>query len=92
MNNSPQDMAIMAVIAERKRQDEKWGTQNHLPMVWSVILTEECGEFAQQCLNFRFGGLKGHQKVMTNLRKEAIQCAAVALAIIECLDRDEMYE
>lgn len=92
MNNTPQDMAIMAVLAERKRQDKKWGVQDHMPLVWSAILTEECGEFAKECLTFRFGGLKGHERVMGRLRAEAIQCAAVALAIVECLDRDEMHE
>ena len=72
-----QRLAVADVLAERERQDQKWVAQNHLPIVWSAILTEECGEFAECALHYRFGGHKAG-----SLRKEAVQCAAVALAII----------
>lgn len=75
--------AIDSVLEERKRQNRKWGQQDHDPMVWSVILTEECGEFAQAALQGKFGGLKA-----SGLRNEAVQCAAVSLQIVECLDRN----
>ena len=29
------------VSAERQRQDAKWGEQNHDPLLWLSILTEE---------------------------------------------------
>lgn len=74
--------AIKDIIAERTRQDTKWGEQNHDPITWSAILTEECGEFAQAALHRRFGGSAGD-----GLRDEAVQVAAVAVAIIEYLDR-----
>jgi hypothetical protein len=97
------------IKAERKRQDEKWGEQNH-PMLgverWSItngveypakdilenqlvltrnrindgkhgwfdiLLEEICGAFLES----------DSQKQ----RAEMIQVAAVAVAIIECLDR-----
>jgi hypothetical protein len=78
-----QSCAVAAVLDERARQDAKWGTQNHTPIVWSAILTEECGEFAKEALEFHFS-VKPPQP---NLRYEAVQVAAVALAIIECIDR-----
>lgn len=76
--------AMADVLAERKRQDAKWGDQNHDPIVYTTILTEEVGELAQAALHARFGGDK-----KDGLRTEAIHCAAVALAIVECIDRDK---
>ena len=38
--------AVLDVVAERDRQDAKWGEQNHNPPVWLAILTEEVGELA----------------------------------------------
>lgn len=73
---------INEVLAERERQTEKWGEQNHDPITWSAILTEECGEFAEAALHDRFGG-----PAASGLRTEAIHCAAVALQILECLGR-----
>lgn len=73
---------ILDILAERKRQNDKWGEQNHEPIIWSAILTEECGEFAEAALHNKFGG-----HAANGLREEAIQCAAVALQIIEYLDR-----
>ncbi len=70
------------VIQERKRQDEKWGEQNHDPITYGSILIEEVGEFAEASLHLKFGGPEWR-----NVRTEAIHVAAVAIAIIECLDR-----
>lgn len=83
-----QEWAIKAILNERKQQDKKWGIQNHTPIVWSAVLTEECGEFAEAALRYRFN--HATPTTVRQLREEAIQCAAVALAIIECLERDEM--
>lgn len=75
--------AVLAeILKERGRQDDKWGEQNHDPFLWMAILAEEVGELAQAVLQAKFGG-----KTLADARKEAIQVAAVAVAIIECLDR-----
>lgn len=79
---------IEDVVAERKRQDEKWGEQNHDPYIYFAILCEEVGELAQAIVQTQFGGNKGGWK---NVRKEAIHTAAVAVAVIECLDRDKWF-
>jgi NTP pyrophosphatase (non-canonical NTP hydrolase) len=86
MNTTTRDhrtKSVTDILAERTRQDSKWGQQNHDPITWSAILTEECGEFAQAALHHRFGG-----PAAEGLRVEAVQVAAVALAIVECLDRN----
>jgi NTP pyrophosphatase (non-canonical NTP hydrolase) len=74
--------ALRDVIAERQRQDAKWGEQNHDPFLYLSVLMEEVGEFAQAALHTRYGG-----EAASKLRPEAVQTAAVALAIVECLDR-----
>ena len=79
-----QQRAIDDVLAERSRQNAKWGRQDHDPITWSAILSEECGEFAEAALHERFGG-----HAAANLRTEAIHCAAVAVQILECLDRNK---
>ena len=74
--------ALASVLAERISQDAEWGEQNQDPFTYLVILMEEVGELSQAALHTRFGGDKAY-----GLRIEAVQVAAVALAIVECLDR-----
>lgn len=81
--------AIQSVIDERKRQDEKWGQQDHAPTVWMCILGEEFGELCQAVNETWFdNGPDERQKGgYENMRAEAVQVAAVAVSLIECLDR-----
>jgi|GEM_PF-1169025 len=79
------ESALEEVLAERMRQNAKWGEQNHDPITWLAILTEEVGEFSEAALHLRFGGPKA-----AGLRAEAVQVAAVALQIVECIDRGKM--
>jgi len=110
--------ALDAVIAERQRQDAKWGEQNH-PMLrlaarrafvaydvaantallptaararehcnhehrsgdgsYVSILVEEVSEFFEACY--------AHGETSDEARAEMVQVAAVALAMLECIDR-----
>lgn len=85
------------IFQERHRQNLKWGEQNHKPIEWIAILTEEVGEAAKEALDHHFKApLKdGHSAIdsdqdmrMKNYREELIQVAAVAVQMIECLDRN----
>lgn len=80
---------MMAVKAERERQEAKWGEQNHAAEWWLAILMEEVGELAQAILETHFdnGPEAAHLRGMDKIRKEAVQCAAVSEALIECIDR-----
>ncbi len=78
--------ALQDVRKERELQDEHWGEQNHDPFTWIAILSEELGEFSKEALTVRFHPKDGS---LDSLRGEAIQVAAVALAIVECLDRNK---
>lgn len=76
---------VLAEVAkERVAQEAKWGEQNHDPAMYQLILSEEVGELAKAALHTRYGGPEGG---IENMRMEAIQCAAVSVAIAECIDR-----
>ncbi len=65
-------------MAERARQDEKWGEQNHDIYKWLAILGEEVGEANKAALENDY----------SELMKELIQIGAVTVAMIESLERN----
>lgn len=73
---------LKEILNERRQQELKWGQQNHDGPFYLTILMEEVGELAEAILEHR-------AKVWPdgNIRKEAIQIAAVATAIVEAFDR-----
>jgi NTP pyrophosphatase (non-canonical NTP hydrolase) len=70
------------ILKERKRQDEKWGEQNHDDYKWLAILTEEIGELSQAILHTEFGGYANG-----NAPIELIQAVAVGIQWLECMQR-----
>ena len=73
-------MSVLNEVAvERAKQDAKWGIQNHSPQKWLVILGEEVGESCRGCF----------ESDLAQYRRELIQVAAVAVAAVESLDRNE---
>ena len=77
----PQMAACLEIMHERDRQDDKWGTPEErakttTPFEMCTILGEEFGEMCQAFLE--------HQG--ENTRKELIQIAAVAVAMIQMGD------
>ena len=87
----PLTLAIRSVQAERKRQDEKWGDQNgNHPFEWVSILGEEYGELCEAVNETFFkNGEKPERGGIDKMRKEAVQVAAVAVALIEALDKSD---
>lgn len=83
------------VFKERERQDLKWGQQNHSVPEYLMILGEEVDEANKEALEEYFAE-KGpqpsdsepHAADYTEYRKELIQIAAVAVSMVECLDRN----
>lgn len=74
-----------AVRNERDRQDERWGSidQRVTDLTfgqWLAILSEEVGEMSEAFLEYKFGD--GNYD---DLYDEAIQVAAVGMAIVEAL-------
>lgn len=86
MNNltsKEQATIIGEVVGERINQDVKWGVQNYNPFIYLAILGEEVGEANQAAIELGFA--KGTVK---EYRDELIQVAAVAIAAVECIDRN----
>jgi len=71
---------IHEIKDERCRQIEKWGYQAHDMYIWLAILSEEVGELSRAVLDSRWDN--GPE---SDIKKEAIQVAAVAHAILESL-------
>lgn len=70
---------VKAILAERNRQDQKWGfPQKNTYCEWASILEEEAGELCKELNELNFG--RGDSEKMA---AEAVQVAAVALAILE---------
>ena len=79
---------IAQVKAERKRQDRMWGEQNHRPEKYLLILNEEVGEVNKAiCDNIDFETGYIFPEGIKQYREELVQVAAVAIAMIESLDR-----
>lgn len=74
------------VMAERIKQDEKWGVNDHQPIEWLSILMEEVGELATAVIRYTLGTHKQREK---ELGEELIQCAAVCKAMWECGKRNK---
>jgi hypothetical protein len=89
--------ALSAICDERERQLEKWGVQNLDPLQWLAILGEEHGEACEAALALAAPYLHDPSgeydlpvaKLKAKYRRELVQVAAVAVAMIECLDRAE---
>lgn len=88
---------INEIKEERERQDSKWGKQNHCPKTWLMILGEEVGEANKAVLesatyaNGKLVSIDATKLIEGKgcYREELVQIAAVALAMVECLDRGE---
>ena len=70
------------INAERQRQINVWGEQNHNNYKYLAILVEEVGELAQSILHDEFGG-----HASGTAKNELIQVAAVAVQWLERMER-----
>jgi len=84
LSNFAQTQALADVLAERDRQDIKWGEQEHSDERWMMIHTEEFGEVAEAILETEFGGPNAGRT-----REELTQLAATCLGHLECIIRRE---
>lgn len=82
---------LIEVLQERKRQNQKFKEQNHSPMEWVAILGEEFGEVSKAAVEAHFTGYDSTGN-WDEYRMELVQVAAVAVAMIECLDRSRWLE
>jgi NTP pyrophosphatase (non-canonical NTP hydrolase) len=71
------DRIYDAIRAERVRQDQKWGPQDHSPSHWFIILSEEIGEIAKAI----------YENDKEEYEKELVQSASVIVAALETFHR-----
>lgn len=95
-------MSVLAEVgAERAKQNNKWGQQDHDLTTWIAILTEEVGEASKEAVDYCCNNsptnderLESPKTIQLNrlqrYRNELIQTAAVAVQMIESLDRNEL--
>tara|TARA_R110002020_G_scaffold284230_3_gene499798 strand:+ start:4242 stop:4502 length:261 start_codon:yes stop_codon:yes gene_type:complete len=74
-NESARIQVLESVLAERERQDQLWGKQNHPDAWWNVIASEEHGEVAREV----------YEKNEPKLLIEVIQACAVYFAWAEAI-------
>lgn len=67
------ELFYAAIEVERKKQDEKWGVQEHGGHAWMGILTEEVGELAKAI----------NEDSVFDIEDELIQVVAVCKAMWE---------
>lgn len=81
MSHLPADVEFVELVQlERKRQDEKWGIREHLPLYhWLAILAEEFGEFSKEVCEL---GSKEEGDIPRAIM-ELVHTAAVAQVIYE---------
>lgn len=75
---------VLATVArERASQRATWGDNNLPHFHWLGLLMEEVGELAQAITTREMG-----EAPESDVRAEAIQVAALAVAFLEQLDRE----
>lgn len=77
------------IIEERKAQHAKWGEQNHPIEDWLMILKEEIGEANKHALEAKFV-IREKDMDLQAYGIELIQIAAVGVAMIQSLERNEL--
>jgi len=85
-------VATGLVIEERARQLTKWGDQSGRSWGdWAMILGEEYGEVCEAMYEtaIKTAHTRPERGGLDAIRREAIQVAAVALAIVEATIRKE---
>lgn len=93
MMGSAAEKVCQEILSERVRQDAKWGPQNHTPVAYFAILAEEHGEVAKEVVEATFARSAAERRErIAKMRTELIQEAAVAVAMIEALDRQAAGE
>ena len=96
------DVILLQIKRERERQNEQWGEQNHKQIEFMAILMEEVGEASKEIVDFHFKNPyknalgtplvpdQGIQQArLWRYRQELVQVAAVAVQMIEALDRNK---
>lgn len=75
------------IDSERERQVALFGEQNHHPAYWLAVLGKQVGQLGEAIVQREWAAEHLKARMLDKVRTEAIQVAAVAVAIIEAIDR-----
>jgi hypothetical protein len=78
------------VLHERGRHDWEFGEQRHDPAYWSAILGKQFGQLNEKVVDHKWATNKRAEA--QRIRHEAKQVAAVALAIMEAVELEELLD
>ena len=78
--------AIDSVISERERQDELWKRQDHTQFRWGMILGDTYGSYCKGVIAQDSPSFPSS----LNVRDELVKLAAIAIAAIECIDKEKI--
>lgn len=91
--NPIREKVFTEIHQERLRQDSKFGEQNHDLFKWFTIHGEEVGEAGKEIIEAFFTkDVNERVERLKKYRTEVIQMAAVAVSMVECLDRGSWIE
>ena len=72
------------ITKERRYQEDKWGEQDHHPLMWFSIIGEEHGKMLRAFNQYSFDNDMNH---FDEMQRRAISTAASCVAMLECIDR-----
>ena len=76
---------------ERSRQDSRWGTSNHPPFLWFLILQKQVGELCEAVLKDLGDIPAGTPEIRGRILQGMVQSAAVLEAMWECGGRNGWF-
>lgn len=82
--------AIEDLLEERERQDATFGIQNHHPTYWLAILGKQQGQLGSAIVNREWAAEDQKERLLEQIRWEATQVAAVAVAMVEAINRGDV--
>ncbi|GAA4353778.1 hypothetical protein GCM10023185_14690 [Hymenobacter saemangeumensis] len=74
---------VKDAFRERQRQLDKFGPQNRTPTEWFLILSEEVGEAAKECVEMQFDDANHPHADPDRYYKELTEVVAVGLAAMQ---------
>jgi hypothetical protein len=87
------EKVLVLIAAERVKQFNKWGEQNHSPALWYAILGEEFGEVGKEICEaeaeFSRGDDYSGRGHLLRLKTELVHLLAVGTAMLESLERNQ---
>lgn len=84
--------AIMAIVMERRMQDQTFGDQRHDPAYWYAIMGKQFGQAGTRVLDMKWADVEVAVLAENALYHEIVQTAAVAVAFLRAIGKAELVD